>query len=368
MTATPQTLTRFVMGAAVTAAILFLVWYFSSIVVYILVSAVLAIMGCPLVCRLTHIRIKGWQVPRWLAALATLVLIWTIVATLCSLFVPLVFNKVYQLSTLDIGSVMRTIEEPIARTQNYLRTFFSIPESQFSLPEALIKSLSGIVNVNSVNAVFSSIVGVTLHSVVAVFSISFITFFFLKDDGLFYSMVTAVFPAKYVDNVTRALDSITVLLSRYFVGILTESSLLMIAVSLAMIAFGMKAGDAFFIGLVMGVMNVVPYAGPLIGGIISVFLGIVSPIEGMSVGHTAAVIACSLLALKGLDDFVLQPTLYSERVKAHPLEIFLVILIAGSLAGIVGMLLAIPSYTVLRVFAKEFFSQYRLVRQLTEKI
>ena len=171
-----------------------------------------------------------------------------------------------------------------------------------------------------------------------------------------------------MDNVTRALDSITVLLSRYFVGILTESSLLMIAVSLAMIAFGMKAGDAFFIGLVMGVMNVVPYAGPLIGGIISVFLGIVSPIEGMSVGHTAAVIACSLLVLKGLDDFVLQPTLYSERVKAHPLEIFLVILIAGSLAGIVGMLLAIPSYTVLRVFAKEFFSQYRLVRQLTEKI
>ena len=53
---------------------------------------------------------------------------------------------------------------------------------------------------------------------------------------------------------------------------------------------------------------------------------------------------------------------------AHPLEIFLVILIAGSLAGILGMLLAIPSYTVLRVFAKEFFSQFRLVRKLTEKI
>lgn len=112
----------------------FLVWYFSSIVVYILVSAVLAIMGCPLVCRLTHIRIKGWQVPRWLAALATLVLIWTIVATLCSLFVPLVFNKVYQLSTLDIGSVMRTIEEPIARTQNYLRTFFRSPNRSSRCP------------------------------------------------------------------------------------------------------------------------------------------------------------------------------------------------------------------------------------------
>lgn len=87
----------------------------------------------------------------------------------------------------------------------------------------------------------------------------------------------------------------------------------------------------------------------------------------MTVGHTAVVIIGSLLILKGLDDFVLQPTLYSSRVKAHPLEIFLVILIAGSLAGILGMLLAIPSYTVLRVFAKEFFSQFSLVRKLTEK-
>lgn len=93
-----------------------------------------------------------------------------------------------------------------------------------------------------------------------------------------------------------------------------------------------------------------------------------TPIEGMTTGHTMLVIAGTLLVIKGFDDFVLQPALYSERVKAHPLEIFLVILIAGSLAGIVGMLLAIPSYTVLRVFAKEFFSQFRLVRKLTEKI
>lgn len=158
------------------------------------------------------------------------------------------------------------------------------------------------------------------------------------------------------------------MLGRYFTGILAESLLLMFAVSLAMMAFGMAAADAFFIGLVMGVMNVVPYAGPLIGGVISVFVGIVTPIAETSVGHTAFVIAATLLVIKGMDDFVLQPTLYSERVKAHPLEVFLVILVAGSLAGILGMLLAIPSYTVLRVFAKEFFSQFALVRKLTENI
>ena len=214
---------------------------------------------------------------------------------------------------------------------------------------------------------FSSIVNVVLSSVIAIFSITFITFFFLRDEGLFYAMVTAMFPERYHENITRALDSVT-LLARYFTGILSESLMLMVAVSLTMMAFGMKAADAAVIGLVMGVMNVVPYAGPLIGGIVSVFVGIVTPIGGMTVGHTAFIIAGSLLILKGIDDFVLQPTLYSERVKAHPLEIFLVILIAGSMAGILGMLLAIPSYTVLRVFAKEFFSQFRLVRKLTEKI
>ena len=252
--------------------------------------------------------------------------------------------------------------------QHYLQNLFAQPESTFSLSEALDSTLRQIIDFDSLNAVFSSIVNVVISSVIAIFSISFITFFFLKDDGLFYAMVTAMFPERYHDNITRALDSVTYLLSRYFTGILTESLLLMIAVMLVMIAFGMPTSDAAFIGLTMGVMNVVPYAGPLIGGIVSVFVGIISPIEGMTVGHTVFVIAGSLLILKGMDDFVLQPTLYSERVKAHPLEVFLVILIAGSLAGILGMLLAIPSYTVLRVFAKEFFSQFSLVRKLTEKI
>ena len=344
MKATPQTFLRFIAGAAVAAAVLFLVWYFSSIVVYILVSAVLAVMGNPLVKFLSGLHFKGWQVPRWLAALATLVVIWVVLATLCSLFVPLVFNKINQFAHVDFAAVVGSIGEPIARMQHDLQALFSLPESTFSLSDELTAALRQIIDINSLNTIFSSVINLVLSS------------------------VTSVFPEHYHGNITRALDSVTVLLARYFTGILSESLLLTIAVTLVMMAFGMKAADAGFIGLIMGVMNVVPYAGPLIGGVVSVFVGIVSPIEGMSVGHTAFVIAGSLLILKGMDDFILQPTLYSERVKAHPLEIFLVILIAGSLAGILGMLLAIPSYTVLRVFAKEFFSQFRLVRKLTEKI
>ena len=368
MQTTPQTVLKFIVGAAIATAVLFLVWYFSSIVVYILVSAVLAVMGRPLVKRLSGVHIRGWQIPRWLAALVTLVVIWAIFAACFSLFVPLVFNKINQFAHVDFAAVMASIGEPLARAQLDLQHLFSLPESTFSLSEELTDALREIIDFDSLNLIFSSIVNLVISSVIAIFSISFITFFFLKEEGLFYAMVTSVFPEHYHENITRALDSVTLLLARYFTGILSESLLLTIAVSLVMMAFGMKTVDAAFIGLTMGIMNVVPYAGPLIGGIFSVFVGIVTPIEGMPVGHTVLVIICSLLVIKGLDDFVLQPTLYSERVKAHPLEVFLVILIAGSLAGIVGMLLAIPSYTVLRVFAKEFFSQFSLVRKLTEKI
>ena len=337
MKATPQTFLRFIAGAAIAAVVLFLVWYFSSIVVYILVSAVLAVMGRPLVkrhCGRAFQRVAGAALagragdPRGdLGGGGHVVL---------ALFVPLVFNKINQFAHVDFAAVVGRIGEPIARMQHDLQVLFSLPESTFSLSDELTSALEQVIDINSLNTIFSSIINVVLSSVIAVFSISFITFFFLKEEGLFYAMVTAVFPEHYHDNITRALDSVTVLLARYFTGILSQSLLLTVAVSLVMMAFGMKAADAAFIGLIMGVMNVVPYAGPLIGGIVSVFVGIVSPIEGMGVGHTVFIIVGSLLIIKGMDDFILQPALYSARVKAHPLEIFLVILIAGSLAGILG--------------------------------
>ena len=359
---------RYIAGAALAAVIIFLMWYFSDIVLYILVSAVLAIIFRPVVRRLATLRIGRWRVPRWLAATLTLVTMWVIFITVCSLLIPLVTSKIYELATLDFGSALKSIEEPIMRAQSYLHTLFLVPESRFSLSDVLASSLGELIDYETINTAFSSIINIGLSFVIAFFSISFITFFFLKEDGLFYAMVTALFPDRYEANVVRALDKITVLLSRYFSGLLVESAILTTVISLAMLLLGMHVEEAFFIGLIMGVMNVIPYAGPLMGGVASLFVGIVNPIDGYTVGHTMAMMIAALLIIKGLDDFVLQPTLYSERVKAQPLEIFLVILIAGSAAGIAGMLFAIPSYTVLRVFAKEFFSQVSLVRKLTENV
>ena len=363
-----QSIAKWAAGAVAVVLIGTLLWYFSSTVIYILVSAVLAIVGRPLVRLISRLKVGKWSVPRWLSAMITLVVMWVVLVGFCLLVVPLVVGKVSSLAALDLGSVLANIQEPLENIQHYLSNLAIMPEQTVSVSEIIVGWLRKVVDYQTINTAFSSVVDITLTLVVAFFSVSFITFFFLKEDGLFYKMVTALFPSRYVDNVTRALDKITHLLSRYFTGLLFESLILMTVISVVLMLFGLAVEDACFIGVIMGVMNVVPYAGPVMGGIASIFVGIVAPIEGCTIGYTLAVIVGTLLTVKGIDDFVIQPTLYSERVNAHPLEVFIVILLAGSAGGILGMLLAIPSYTVLRVFAKEFFSQYTLVKNLTKDI
>ena len=148
---------------------------------------------------------------------------------------------------------------------------------------------------------------------------------------------------------------------------MVESLLLMTIISSAMMLWGMRFDNALIIGLIMGVMNLIPYAGPFIGGMVAAASGIIEPIGG-DVGHTVLVIGLTIIIVKLVDDFIIQPTLYSERVQAHPLEVFLVILAAGFIGGVWGMLLAIPLYTILRVFAREFFSEYSIVQKLTNQM
>lgn len=363
-----QIFLHWVMGLAVAVAVGALLWYFREVVVYILISALLAIIGRPFVRLLCKIKIKRFSLPRWLAAAITLVLLWVVIGGLLSLIVPLVAGKIYELSSLDLRSALEGIEAPLTKLQNWITTTFAHAETQFSLSEVLISSLRRFLNYDTVNSVVSSIINTGMSAVIVIFSVSFITFFFLKEDGLFSSMVSAIFPDRYSENVHRAIEKVSLLLSRYFTGLLTESLIISVIIAVVLLLFGMKVEDACFIAVIMGMLNVIPYAGPAAGAMASMFMGIVSPIEGCTIAYTLTVLACTIATVKGIDDFVLQPTIYSSKVSAHPLEIFIVILMAGSVGGIIGLLVAVPSYTVLRVFAKEFFSEISLVRKLTKEI
>ena len=359
---------RLAMGVALAVAIGAVLWYFREVVIYILISAVLAIIGRPLVGLLSSVKVGKLQLPRWVSAAITLVLLWVVLGGVMLLITPLVTQKIYELSLLDLDASLRNIESPLNALQNYLSTIFAMPESDLSISQQIIEYVRQFLNDGTANETISSVVRVTISGVVASFSVSFITFFFLKEDGLFSAMVSAIFPEKYSENVHRAIEKVSHLLTRYFTGILTESVIIASIITVVLCLFGMTLKDACFIAVIMGLFNVVPYAGPAVGGLVSVFIGVVSPMMGCTIEYTLGVIIGTLIVVKLVDDFVLQPFIYSSKVKAYPLEIFIVILMAGSVGGVVGLLVAVPSYTVIRVFAKEFFSEVSLVRKLTKEI
>lgn len=361
---TGEKILKGIVTIAIITIVLLSVWYLSNVVLYILASAILSLIGRPLVVRLSQIKIAGRSISLTIASALTLILMWIVAGGLLSLFIPLLFNKVNTLADMDWEGVTSVIGDSLINVQQYLERTFSLKLTDIG--EAFKGFMLGLVDVDYMKT-FSSIVSVVKNFGIAFFSVSFITFYFMKDDGLFYRLVTLFFPDRYRKNVCNALDSITALLSRYFGGLMVESFVLMVIISLVMLLFGMQSSDALIIGLVMGIFNVIPYAGPVIGSFLSLCIAIISPIDG-DILHTTLVLCSTIATVKIVDDFIIQPTLYSDRVQAHPLEVFLCILIAGSVAGVWGMLLAIPLYTVLRVFAREFFSEYSLVRKLTSQM
>ena len=344
--------------------VLALVWYLRSIVLDILLAAVLAIVGRPLVDHLSKVGIGKLRVGRTLAASITLVIMWVIIGGLGLLFIPLIVGKVNELLSIDWHSLAYSLQEPLAEFENSINRYFTMPVIDIVkiLEDIFSKIFSG-----DMLSTFTNVASSMASLGIALFSVTFITFFFLRDDGLFYKIVALFFPERFKENIYHALDSITALLTRYFGGLMVESTILMAVISVAMLLFGMNLSNALITGLIMGTLNLVPYAGPVIGCLISIAIGIITPIEG-NMGYTALVIASTIMVVKIIDDFIIQPTLYSERVNAHPLEIFIVILISGHVGGVLGMLLAIPLYTVLRVIAREFFSEYGVVRRLTGKM
>lgn len=347
---------------------LVLVWYFRDVVFYIIIAAVISIVGRPLVGLIKKVRIKNFTPPDWLAALLALLAIYAVAVAFFAIFIPLIFNKMSDLASVDWAGLFNNFHDPLVKVENFMSEYFSIEVSTLTISEALTTWIGNLINIEAVNSVVTSVVSVVASTVIAIFSITFISFFFLKDENLFLRILLAVTPTKYEGNIKHALGSGTKLLSRYFIGILCESTIMMLLVAISLICCGYTASNAFFIGLIVGVLNVIPYVGPWLGFGISLIVSLAFVSTGMSLTFIVLSLGITVLAAQMIDNFILQPFLYSNSVNAHPLEIFIVILMAGHVGGVLGMILAIPAYTVLRVIGKEFFTNFKIVRKLTENM
>ncbi len=344
-------------------------WYFSNIVAYLLTAVVISFIGRPVVNFLNGLKIKGRKVPTALSAGITLLLIWVIAILFFRAFIPMIVAQAQSLSSINVDSAMQSLEAPIQKVEEFISQYTT--EGDFNLKAVVVENIRSVVKISDVSNLFGSVAGTLTNLFVALFSISFITFFFLKDSSLFTEGVLLITPERNEDSVRHVLDSIKKLLMRYFVGLFFEVTLVGFLITMGLWLVGLPFPTAVVVGLFAGMMNVIPYIGPLLGAAFGIIIGIVTnfqvdfyTITLPLLGYIALVFACVQI----IDNVVFQPLIYSNSVDAHPLEIFLVIIMAGSIAGILGMMLAIPTYTVLRVIGKEFFNQYRFVNKLTQNI
>lgn len=361
-------LERYIIGGIIAAIILFLIWFFSNVVTYILIAAVISLMGKPLVDLLCRLKFKTLSVPKWAASAVVICAMWGIAIILTTIFVPIIYSKIQTFAVNGIENFANYSNKPLQEISQFLydRFNYSMTLSSEDIISEVSTRLNTIVT-SSVNSV-ASVIDFITSAFVALFSITFIAFFFMKENQLFDDGVVMLFPQRYEKNVREAINSSINLISKYLLGLAGESTIKTIIITLGLYIIGLDFGTSFMIGIITGVLNVIPYIGPLIGAGVGLLIVGASPELHGEMNRIIVQMVILLGAFQLVDNIILQPYIYSNSVKAHPLEIFLVILIAGSMAGVWGMLLAIPAYTVLRVFAKIFLNKLMVVQKLTGKI
>jgi predicted PurR-regulated permease PerM len=256
---------------------------------------------------------------------------------------------------------------------NDKQTEFSSSETEITVHDnffdRLRKNLFSFLDPSLIPELFGSFVGFLGNLIIAIMSIFFISFFFIREQGLFINILKAFAPNEYEGQVTHAIDDITNLLRRYFVGVAVQMTIITLFVSITLSIFGIK--NALLIGFFAAIMNIIPYLGPIIGATFGVIITISSYLELPFYSEMLPLLITVMAVfavMQMLDNFILQPNIFGKSVKAHPLEIFVVVLAGAQIGGILGMILAIPSYTVLRVVAKVFLSEFKVVQKITRSL
>ena len=366
-------LSRYIIYSAGAALALAACWYFRSVLLYIVLAAVLSLLSKPVMKFLSGIRIKGRQLPQWLAAVLSLCLIMLVFLFIFVQVIPIVVSIVQKitvnLSASDYSLPVAAFTSFVDGANAWLISHLPQLGPDFRVENSIGKFISSVFDLNSIPGLIESVASVFVSIGVAIFSVVFISFFFTKDPMLFRKIVGSMVPDSIESKVIDAIGDIEHLLSRYFVGLLIEVLGVALLNFLGLWAFArIGFNAAVSIAFITGIMNIIPYVGPLVGTVLGTILATVLKFSAVGVEvHFWAFIALLLaifIVTQLVDNFLFQPLIYSTSIKASPLEIFIVLLIAGNLAGVFGMLVAIPAYTVARVIAVHFFSNVKAIKRL----
>jgi predicted PurR-regulated permease PerM len=338
--------------------VLFFLYKIQSVIVYIAVAAVISLIGRPIVIFFK----RKLKFNTTIAVVITMVLLIGLLVGLVGLFIPLVVEQGKNLALLDIDQLQNNVQNLYNEVVLYFE-FNNIDVQQSIKDSGLLSKIDFALIPDYLNKVVSGLGSFSI----GLFSVLFISFFFLKDSQLFENGIMTFVPNGNESRTKRSFTKIKDLLSRYFVGLIFQILILFIIYTIVLLIFGIK--NAVVIAFLCALLNLVPYVGPLVSGFLMLLLSMSSNLgESFSdviLPKTSYVMIGFVLA-QLVDNFFSQPFIFSKSVKSHPLEIFLIIIISGILFGIVGMIIAVPTYTAIKVILKEFLSENKVVKKLTQ--
>ena len=365
-------LAKYILATAGIGIICAICWFFRSVIIYILAAVVVSLIAKPVMGGLQKIRIKGKKAPDWFLAVFSLTLVITVILSILTLIIPIISGILKGISFGSIENAASQISVPLANLNDFLKNTFPQLGSGFRIEMTLTQELQKLFGASAISSIIGSATSFLTDLGIGLFSVVFIGFFFIKDDGLFTEIICALVPDKHEKNTEKAISDIGHLLSRYFIGVMIEvcGVALLNFLGLLLIA-RMGFNTAIGIAFLTGILNIIPYVGPLMGGVLGTLLCLIlkySSITPIGLDVSFWMFTAILVAIFGftqlVDNFLYQPVIYSTSIKSKPLEIFIVLLIVGHIGGPLSMIVAIPCYTVVRVIAFRFFRHIKAIRRL----
>ncbi len=339
------------------ALLFYFLYKIESVIVYIAIAVVISLIGRPIVLFLRR-RLKFKNT---IAVIVTMMLLIGLFVGLVLLFIPLIVEQGHNLSLLDIKKLQLNVESLYQEVISYSQ-LKNIDIEQSLENSSWLSKIDYSIIPDFLNSVISGLGSFS----VGLFSVLFISFFFLKDSKLFENGLLIFVPKSKESGLTNSFNKIKDLLSRYFVGLIFQILILFIIYTVGLLIVGVE--NAVVIAFLCALLNLIPYVGPIVGGILMLTLTMTSNLgDSFTTVIFSKITWVSVVFIFGqlVDNFGSQPIIFSKSVKSHPLEIFLVILIAGMLFGVIGLIVAIPAYTAIKVVLKEFLSENEIVKKLT---
>lgn len=356
-----QTITKGIVQAFLVIVLLIAAYKFmiavESILTYIVVAAVVSLIGRPITLFLKRIKFGNT-----LATITTIAILLSVFMGIVSLLIPVLIEQAKNLSLLNVQALESTATSLFLELETYLGRY------DISMLEWINKAIDGF-DYSLLPETFNGIVRTLGSWTIGLFSVLFIAFFFLKDSKLLEQIVLVFVNDKQIQRVEKSMERIKGLLSRYFIGLLFQISILFVFYTLVLIVFGIP--NAVTIAFICALLNLIPYLGPIIGGLLMIFLTMTS---NLGADFAQEILPKTIYVFIGffigqlIDNFFSQPMIFSKSVQSHPLEIFIVIIVGGLLGGPIGMIVAVPFYTALKVIFKEFYSHNKIVKALTKNI